>query len=176
MPEFQGTFGLVDEFVYGRAFQQLFPLGTVAGNVVVPYNVGGEYIERVAAVSFLLTAVGGAGLRRGLVEFLDQGGVVFAAASSPFTVAAGSSSQLTFNINTNDGGAVNAPAIVGVLPAVFLQPTYSVAISVVNGLVADTIANVRLLSDRFRTGPSDFPPGQGEPEHPHVRRHRVPVG
>jgi len=160
-----GAFGLVREFAYGPAFPQLVTLDNFAGNTVGTYDVGGSYIERVTSVAFRLHCVGGAGTRFGVVELLDQGGVVFSGSAMPFTVAAGQTVDLVFDAGANPGGVSALSPQVTTLPAPFLEPTYSVRISVTGGLAADTVSNVRILTEKFSTSPADYAPGQGGDEH-----------
>lgn len=155
------AWGVVDGYAYGPAAPFLARLDDFAGNATRDYLIGGSYVERVKSVAFQLQAVGGAGVRTGLVSFLDEQGVVLGAAAAPFTVAAGNTSQLTFTVGAQNGGANNGAAIVASLPPLFLQPLYVVRLSVLGGLVADTASAVRVLTDRFSTGPTAFPPGQG---------------
>jgi hypothetical protein len=156
-----GAFGLTGEYAYGRAFETLKALASFQGNGTATYNIGGTYVERLRSVSFSLQAVGGAGVRTPIVDFLDQGGVVFSGAASPFTVAAGSTSIVTFAVEVNEAGANDAPRIVVPLPYQFLQPTYSMRITISGGLVADNVTAVRVLTEQFSTAPADFAPGQG---------------
>lgn len=156
-----GAFGLVREFAYGRAFPQLVTLDPFAGNVTGTYDVGGAYQERVTSVAFQLVTVGGAGTRFGVVELLDQGGVPFSGSAMPFTIAAGHTVTLVFDVDANPGGLNNGPIQVTSLPAPFLEPTYAVRISVNGGLAADTVSNVRILTEKFSTAPADYAPGQG---------------
>lgn len=166
-----GAFGLVREFAYGPAFPQLVPLADFAGNTVGTYKVGGAYIERVTSVSFRLECVGGAGTRFGVVRLLDQGGVAFSGAAMPFNAAAGQTVDLVFDAGANPGGVNALSPQVTSLPAPFLEPTYSVEISVTGGLAADTVSNVRILAEKFSTSPADYSPGQGGA--PHNRAHEL---
>lgn len=169
-----GAFGLVREFAYGPAFPQLVTLDPFAGNATVTYKVGGTYTERVTSVAFRLVTVGGAGTRSGVVKILDQGGVVFSGASMPFTIAAGKTVDLVFDVDANPGGVNDGPIQVTSLPAPFLAATYSVELSVLGGLAADTVSNVRILSERFSTSPRDYAGGQGR-EHETREQHLAEV-
>ena len=80
---------------------------------------------------------------------------------STFTVAAGNTTGFTFTPQGNPAGANNLAAVCDPLPSLFLLPGWSVVLSVVGGLAADTVSEVRLQSEKFSTSPRDFPPGQG---------------
>ncbi len=157
-----GAFGLVKPFAYGPAFEQEFRLENFAGNLTGTRNVIGNYAERLASLSLTLTCVGGAGVRFGLVSLLDQDGIAVGAVSSPFSVAAGFASRLSFTLGGDSGGAANAAAITTGLPNIFLPPAYSIVVSVTGGLAADTVSNLRGIVDRFSTAPPDYPPGSGD--------------
>lgn len=159
MPPLDATFGLVNPFHYGPAWQDRQTIPGFAGNVTGRYVVGGAYQERIIAVSFTLTCVGGAGTRLGLVELVDGGGAVLAAAVSPFNVSAGNHSRLTFVYDGSAGGANDAAAITGVLPGVFLQGDDAVVVSVLGGLAADSVSDVRIVTEKFSTAPDLYAPG-----------------
>ena len=155
------TFGLVQDFEYGPAFEQLVTLSDFTGDRSESYGIGGLYVERVRSVAFEVQAVGGVTQRFALVELQDQGGVTFAAAQSPYYADAGHTSRFVFAVGIQQAGFTNAPVILAPLPEAFLQPTYSVKISLVVGVVADLVTQVRILTEKFSTSPRDFPPGQG---------------
>lgn len=161
MPPLGSTFGLVEDFHYGRAFTEPVKLNPFAGNVSSTYKVGGLYVERFAAVHMRVAAVGGAGVRHAAVTFEDEGGVPVATVVSTFTVAAASTTEFTFTEGGNPAGANNLAAVCDALPSLFLQPGWSVVLSVVGGLAADTVDQVRVQTEKFSTSPRDFPPGQG---------------
>lgn len=156
-----GAYGLVSEYRYGRAFEQLERIPNFAGNATGTYKVGGTYVERVASVAFTVTAVGAA-TRIPNVQLLDEEGIAFSGAAAAFNVTAGLTSRFVFAFGTFEAGANGAAFITTPLPMPFLQPTYSVAINITAGVVADTVSNVRILTQKFSTAPEDFPPGQGE--------------
>jgi hypothetical protein len=161
VPPLGSTFGLVEDFHYGRAFTELIRLEGFPGNASNTHKIGGQYIERPVAVYFKLQAVGGAGVRYASVEFQDEQGINFARVLSSFTVAAGNTSEFTFAVGSSAAGANNLAAILDALPELFLQPGYGVRLSAVGGLAADTATHVAIMVERFSTSPRDFPPGQG---------------
>lgn len=161
LPPGVGAYGLVTDYRYGRAFEQLERLPNFAGNATGSYRIGGTYVERVASVAFQVAAVGAA-TRTPIVDLLDEEGNVFSGAAASATITAGVTSIFVFAFDAFAAGAANAPRIVTPLPMPFLQPTYSLRISVAAGLVADTVSGVRILAQKFSTAPQDFPPGQGE--------------
>lgn len=167
-----GAYGLVGEYVYGRAFPTLVNQANFLGNGTSQYKIGGTYVERIQSVALRLAAVG-AGNRRAVVDFLDQSGVVFASSASPYVVTAGVTSIIVFSASVNVAGADDSPRITVPMPQPFLQPTYSVLITILGGLVADGVTNVRILTERFSTAPADFSPGQGHEVTPAVERREL---
>lgn len=161
MPPLGSTFGLVDQFHYGRAFTELEKLADFLGNATETYKIGGQYIERLVAVHLKVAAVGGAGVRHAAVSMQDEGGVPIATVVSTFSVAAASTTEFTFTEDGNPAGANNLAAVCDALPSLFLLPGWSVVLSVNGGLVADAVTQVRILTEKFSTSPRDFPPGQG---------------
>lgn len=155
------AWGVVADYRYGSAAQWLATLPDFAGNVTEDYPIGGSYVERTVAVSATVVAVGGATTRFLVVELLDQSGVPVAASQSPYGTTAGHTSRQTLTVNAQQGGAQDAAAIIGSLPGIFMQPSYALRLSVLGGVAADTISDIRILTDRFSTAPQEFPPGQG---------------
>jgi hypothetical protein len=156
-----GAFGLTDDYKYGRAFEQIATVPPFAGNATGTHKVGGAYIERAVSVAFKLVTNGTAGTRTGLVQYLDQSGVVFSGSAMPFTIAASKTVELIFDSGANPGGVNDGPVQITSLPGRFLQPTYSVVVSVLGGLAGDAVTNVRILLEKFSTAPEDYAPGQG---------------
>lgn len=161
LPPGVGAYGLVGDYRYGRAFEHLATLPNFVGNASGSYPVGGTYIERVVSVTFKVTAVGSA-TRIPQVAFLDEQGIPFSGSASAFNITAGLVGTFVFAQDTLPGGSNGAAFVTNPLPAPFLQPGYSVQLSVAAGLVADTISNIRILTQKFSTAPQDFAPGQGE--------------
>ncbi len=156
-----GAYGLAEGYVYGRAFDQLVKLPNGAGNVTYDYAIGGTYVERLTSVSFQLAAAAGGGVRTPVLDFLDGEGVIFSGSASPFTIAATNTSTVTFAVGVNEGGANNSPRIVVPLVPTFLQATYTVRLSFINGAAGDAVTAIRILTTKFSTAPADFSPGQG---------------
>lgn len=159
------AYGLVGDFAYGPAAPYIHRPATFAGNVNKDVDIGGTYVERVTAVSFTLVNGADVGSRYASVAFLDESGVALAQAVAPFATAATITTRYTFAVGAQQGGAANLAAITTALPAIFLQATYKVRLSVVGGFAADAVSAVRVLTDRFSTDPSLYAPGIGsEPE------------
>lgn len=156
-----GAYGLVSDYRYGRAFEQLVSLDTFAGNATRTYKIGGTYIERIVSVAFQVVAVGAA-TRLPQVALLDAEGVTFSGAVSAFNITAGLTSEFVFAADAFSAGANGSAFITTPLPMPFLQPGYSLVLSVGAGVVADTVSRIRLLTQKFSTAPEDFAPGQGE--------------
>lgn len=161
LPPGVGAYGLVSDYRYGRAFEQLVSLDTFLGNATRTYKIGGTYIERIVSVAFRVTAVGSA-TRLPQVVYLDAEGIPFSGAVSAFNITAGLTSTFVFAADSFSAGANGAAFIVTPLAMPFLQPGYSVQLSVSGGLVADTVDRIRVLTQKFSTAPEDFAPGQGE--------------
>lgn len=155
------AYGLVADYRYGPAAPFVTRPTNFAGNANKDYVIGGTYVERPQAVSFQLVTVG-AGTRFGSVAFLDEGGAVLAQAVQAFSLSAGKTSQLTFAVGLQQGGANDAAGMCCALPAMFLYPTYTVRLSVLGGLAADTASAVRIITDRFSTDPELYAPGIGQ--------------
>lgn len=156
-----GAYGLAEGYVYGRAFDQLVKLPNGLGNASFDYKIGGTYVERITSVSFQFAAAAGGGVRTPVLDYLDESGIIFTGAASPFTVAATNTSVVTFAVGVQQAGVNNGPRIVVPLVPAFLQPTYTVRLSFLGGAAGDAVTAIRILTTKFSTAPADFSPGQG---------------
>lgn len=161
MPPLGSTFGLVNPFHYGRAFQQRVPLANVAGNAVASYKIGGGYYERIVLVSFKITAAAGGSNRFGRVRYLGPEGTPYADIATQLGVAPSGSSQITLGIGLPSMSTSGLPTTINGLPVPFMQPGDSLEISAFNGAAGDVLSGIRVVTERFSTSPRDFPPGQG---------------
>jgi hypothetical protein len=147
----------VETLDYGSAIKRLRAFGPpevvalAGGNgTATPTEVAAGYLELVAAVTLSLAAAGGGAPRSPRLRWFAGESVPFAEVVAPFTVASGSTSQVTFAAGVYPAGANNAPTIVVPIPSLLLLPGYTLELDVLAGAAGDTLAGVRVSRQRFQ--------------------------
>ena len=79
--------GLTSEFAHGRAFSEVVPIANPAVASGFTYTVGGNYWERIVALSFTIVTDNNAANRQVLVAFKDGTGTNIASTASGGTQA-----------------------------------------------------------------------------------------
>jgi hypothetical protein len=154
--------GLTSEFAHGRAFSEVVPIANPAVATGFTYTVGGNYWERLAAISFVLTSDGNAANRAVLLRIKDATGATLVAV--PTAAVQVATKVYTYSYwgdqvpATDTVGLVNAQPI----PRIFLQPGFQVVVSIGAVQVGDQVSAVRLYVERFDTGPEGLPIGMVE--------------
>ena len=154
--------GLTSEFAHGRAFSEVVPLVNPAAGAGFTYTVGGNYWERLAALSFVFTTNGNAANRAVTLRIKDGSGATLVAVPGAAVQVASTAYTYSFwgdQTPTNDTvNLVNAQPV----PRIYLQPAYSVAVAVGAIDAGDQVSAIRLYVERFDTGPEGYPVGMVE--------------
>lgn len=147
----------VETLDYGSAIKRLRAFGPPevveldgGTGAATPTESANGYLELVTAVSVSLAAAGGGGVRTPRLRWFAGEAVPFAEVVAPFTVASGSTSQVTFAAGVYPAGANNAPTILVPIPALLLMPGYTLELDVLAGAAGDTLAGVRVSRQRFQ--------------------------
>lgn len=148
----QYTFGLTRLLGHGHAFSQVLTVPAPAAGSGFTYTNDGFYWELVDLVSFQLVSNGNAANRQVLLTIADGSGVALASLPAASVQIASKTYQYTWSTEFSSFNTVVSNAITGPLPSIFLQPTYSVAVTVGALDAGDQISNVRLYAQRFVTG------------------------
>ena len=151
--------GLTSEFAHGRAFSEVVPRANPAVTAGFTYTVASSYWERLAAVSFVLTSDGNAANRSVLLTVKDGSGVALDAVPPAAVQVASKVYTYVYARNAtpvNDTlGLVNVQRV----PRIFLQPAFSLVVTLTAAQAADQISAIRLYLERFDTGPEGLPIG-----------------
>lgn len=154
--------GLTSEFAHGRAFSEVAPLADPAVATGFTYTVSGAYWERLAALAFVLTTDGNAANRAVLMRVKDATGATIATQPSAAVQVASKVYTYTYQpyatVATDTVNLVNLQPV----PTCFLQPEFSVVVSIGAVQVGDQITAIRVYRERFDTGPQGYPLGMVE--------------
>lgn len=103
-----------------------------------------EQIECVRAVTFTLTTVGGATIRRPLVRFLDGKGTPVAVNASAFTLSTGHAQVVSFQVGGQTFGVNDGAEVGGPLYERWLDGLVRLQIAVDAMAAGDKLTNIRL--------------------------------
>lgn len=76
--------------------------------------------------------------------------VPFAQALAPFALQASKTGQVTFAVDVQQAGALNAPTIIAPMPELTLLQGWSLELDVVGGAAADDVSNVRVYLQKYQ--------------------------
>lgn len=152
----QYTLGLTRTIGHGRAFTQLQTVTTPAAGAGFTYTNNGKYWELIDSLSFQMVTGGNAANRQVLATIKDGGGVQLAAFPSASVQTASLTWQYTFLPNIDTFNTVVSLNVVSPMAEIFLQPMFSLAVTVGAVDAADQISNIRLYTQRFVTGPQGY--------------------
>jgi hypothetical protein len=154
--------GLTSEFAHGRAFSEVVPLANPAAATGFTYTVGGNYWERIAALSFVLTSDGNAANRAVLLRVKDGTGATLAAV--PTAAVQVASKVYTYTYSGEQAPATDAVGLANIqpMPRLFLQPGFTVVVTIGAVQVGDQISAIRVYREAFDTGPEGYPVGMLE--------------
>jgi hypothetical protein len=154
--------GLTSEFAHGRAFSEVVPIANPAVATGFTYTVSGSYWERLAALSFVLTSDANAANRAVLLRVKDgTGATLVAVPTAAVQVAA---KVYTYSYWGDQAPATDAVGLVNAqpIPRLFLQPGFTVVVTIGAVQVGDQISAIRLYREAFDTGPEGYPVGMLE--------------
>jgi hypothetical protein len=134
-----------------RAFgpPDVVELDPFAGNASAELHAEGFWTVITAVSLKLVTAVAVADrLPRLTWRALEQ--VPFAQALAPFALQASKTGQVTFAVDVQQAGALNAATIIAPMPELVLLPGWSLTVDVVNGAAGDAVSGVRCYRQRYK--------------------------
>jgi hypothetical protein len=151
--------GLTSEFAHGRAFSEVVPVANPAVATGFTYTVGGSYWERLASLSFVLTSDANAANRAVLLRVKDAtGATLIGVPTAAVQIAA---KVYTYSYWGDQAPATDAVGLVNAQPAprIFLQPGFTLVVSIGAVQAGDQISAIRVYVERFDTGPEGLPIG-----------------
>lgn len=154
MPEV--TLGLLGAFSHGRGFPQVSAVTNPAVATGPTITIGSDYWERPVSLSFRIVTDANAANRQVSLALLDEGGVILNAAVANGTQAASLTRDYVFTPNVNAPNAVANGVFLSPLFQCFLQPAWSLAVTIGAVQVGDQVSNIRWNRERFITGPGGY--------------------
>lgn len=155
----QVTLGLTGPFAHGRGFTEPAAVADPAVGVGFSITIGSSYWERLAALTFRVVSDNNAADR--LVTLTVNGGDGVPLAIFP--AASVQAATLTYNYSFLAGvstfNAVAGTSVVSPGPGFFLQPAYTLVVTVGSVQAGDQISRIRFLRERFTTGPGGYQQG-----------------
>jgi predicted lipase len=143
--------GLTSEYSHGRGYSEVFPIANPAVATGFTYTVTGQFWERLVAVSFVLTSDGNAANRNVLLVQKDAMGAVLDA--SPPAAVQVASKVYTYVYRSNASATNDTVNLVNVqaINRLFLQPQYTVAVTIGSAQAGDQLSAIRIYRERFDT-------------------------
>jgi hypothetical protein len=151
--------GLTSDFAHGRAFSEVRVPANPAVATGFTYTVGSRYWERMAGLSFVMTSDSNAANRNVLLVVKDGSGAVLDAVSPAAVQVA--SKAYTY-VYAQYAAAINDTVnLVNTqrLPTVFLQPAYTIVVTIGSVQAGDQVSAIRVYMEQFDTGPQGYPTG-----------------
>lgn len=170
MPAVPRTRGLTDEAMYGYGWQEVVTIANPAAGAEVTYPITGQYQTRVHSIVFLLTTGAAVANRYVTVQYLGGDGVPFAYSGAAVLVTASSTAQFSGDVNRGTAEWNAGTGVFFPLADAILNPGEQVKIDVDSIQAADTLTAIRLMVDRYPTGPRGYPEGVDYGRRPQRRR------
>lgn len=156
----QVTSGLTGALGHGRGFSEPLSVADPAVGGGFTITIGSQYWERLASLAFRLVTDSNAANRQVTLTVNGGDGIPLAA----FPAASVQTASLTWdyfflpnltNFQTVVNKVVTSPA-----PRLFLQPMYSLVVSIGAVQVGDQVSRIRFYRERFVTGPQGYEQGR----------------
>jgi hypothetical protein len=152
----QYTFGLTRRVGHGLAFSQVLSVDKPAAGAGWTYANDGLYWEYIDSVSFQMVTGSNAANRLVNLTVKDGTGVALATVPPAAALTASKTGQFTYlDGYSATTGATDGPFL-NIFPGVWLQPQFSIVVTVTNVDAADQISNIRIYAERFVTGESGY--------------------
>ena len=152
-------YGLTSEFAHGRAFSEVAAVVDPAVASGFTYTVTGAYWERLSSLSFVLTTDDQAANRAVLLRVKDGTGATLIGV--PTAAVQVASKVYTYSYWGDQAPATDTVGLVNAqpLPRIFLEPAFTVVVTIGAVQVGDQVTAIRVGRERFDTGPQGYPVG-----------------
>lgn len=164
----QYTLGLTRRVGHGRAFTQTLHVPNPAAGAGFTYQNSGFYWEYIDSVSFKVATGSNAANRLVNLSVTDGLGITLATVPPAAAVTASKTTQYTYLDNYSaTTGATDGPFL-NCFPGIWLQPQFSIVVTVTAIDAADQISNIVVYAERFVTGDAGYLLGVVESDDPVV--------
>lgn len=154
MPEV--TLGLANGFSHGRVISEASPVTSPAAGAGFTITVNSRYWERASSLAFRLVSDGNAANRQVRLTVNDGDGVPLASIPTAAVQAASLTRDYYFLPNVNAASGPVDGVFLSPLPIFFLQPTWTLVVSIASVQATDQVSLIRWNRDRFITGPGGY--------------------
>lgn len=165
----QRTYGLTRLIGHGHAFSEVLSVASPAVATGFTFTNTGSYWLLLDAISFRLVSDGNAANRQIKLVIADGSSVALATLPSASVQTASLTWDYTYSVDFSTFNTVVSTAVTSPLPWIFLQPEYTVTVTIGAVQVGDQISNIRLYAERFVTGPQGYPLGVLDGNEPQFR-------
>lgn len=150
------TLGLTAPFAHGRGFSEPLAVPNPAVATGFTITIGGSYWERLTSLGFRLVADGNAANRQVVLTVNGGDGVPLAAFPAASVQVASATADYFFLPNVSTFSTVVGGVVISPAPVFFLQPEYSLVVSIGAVQVGDQVSRIRFYRERFTTGPGGY--------------------
>ena len=154
MPQY--TYGLTQLIGHGHAFTQLASVTKPAAGANLSHKPSGSYWSLVDSMSFQLVTSSTVADRLVTLSVLDGTGIAVATIPAASTQGASTTVQYTYLSNFSSQTGLVGGAQLSVFPGVFLQPDYTISVTVASIDTTDQLSNIRVYYQRFVTGDDGY--------------------
>ena len=163
----QYTYGLSRLIGHGHAFSEVVSVASPAVATGFTYTNTGQQWQLLDLVSFRLVSDSNAANRQVTLTINDGGGIALATLPAASVQVATKTYDYTWSSDFQTFNTVVSNAITSPLPAIFLQPEFTVAVAVGSVQAGDQISRIRLYAEQFVTGPQGYLLGVVDERLPH---------
>lgn len=153
------TLGLTGVFSHGRGFSEPLAVDNPAAGAGFTITIGAAYWERLLALSFRVVSDGNAANRQVTLTVNGGDGVPLAIFPAASVQTATLTYDYSFLPNVQTFNAVTGLRVVSPAPVFFLQPAYTLVVSIGSVQVGDQVSRIRFYRERFQTGPGGYRQG-----------------
>jgi hypothetical protein len=149
--------GLTSDYSHGRGFSEVVVVANPAVATGFTYTVSGQYWQRVASLSFVMTSDGNAANRQVLLVQRDASTAVLDA--SPPSAVQVASKAYTYVYRPNAAAINDTVSLVNVqaINPIFLPPLSTIVVTIGSVQAGDQISAIRFYMEKFDTGPAGPP-------------------
>lgn len=141
------------------SYQQFFPIANPAAGGGFTRVVPSDYFEKLLALHAILTTSATVANRMPYLLLLDGDNNIMARLSHNISVAAGSTVELTWIVDTDTVALSNTGPSVCPLPDFYMLPGWKFNLAAAGIQAADTFTQVGMLVFRYPHGPNFPAPG-----------------
>lgn len=150
------SLGLANPFSHGRVISEASPVADPAAGAGFTITVNSSYWERASSLAFRLVTSGTSANRQVRLTVKDGDGVALCSIPTANVQAASLTRDYYFLPNVNAASGPVDGVFLSPLPIFFLQPTWTLVVSIATVDTTDQVSLIRWNRDRFITGDQGY--------------------